>query len=497
MQIRRLLASERGDYALLALGFVLSRLVLLALGLRFNLDLSWMFLSDPADLRRDLLRTVFYFHAFPPGFDLITGVLLRLPDSLVPGAAHLLLSAFSACLCLSVLALGKYLGLGRKTRLCLAFAFCLAPPTLFFENLYLYTIPSTALLCLSSVLWYRGLRKQTARAWFWCFLTGAILGWIRSTFHLVWLVLIVLLTLPLLPKASRKNLLVGAVGPVLLLASLYIKNYVVFGVFGATSWGGANIVAITTTQMPRALKHQWVLQGKLSPFSEISVFAPPKNYLGLLPDLPTFPWPTTNELERPSVGAGNFNHGLYLEVNKRRKADAATFMSERPADYLRNVLTKSLPQFFEPTTHWHPKDKEASSPHSQHRRVLGGFENAYNWLLHQSIPLVAPFGLYCALPLVLVWVFWRVAKHLIVHFRARDSAPSQRLEPGLLLAGYLAFQIVFVAAPSVLFTLGECARYRYMVEAMIWLLTAWLVEAGLKLREGASGRVARNHEPAV
>jgi hypothetical protein len=215
--------------------------------------------------------------------------------------------------------------------------------------------------------------------------------------------------------------------------------------------------------------------------------------------LPTFPWPTTNELERPSVGAGNFNHGLYLEVNKRRKADAIAFVRERPGDYLQNVVFKGLPQFFEPTTHWHPKDREVISPHYQHHQVLGGFENAYNWILHRSIAPLAPFGLYCTLPFVLGWVLWRLTKALRAHWSPR-SEPKSELNPAVLFAGYLAFQIAFVAVPSILFTLGESARYRYMSEPLIWLLTASFVSATLALRKPpprANAAVARGPDSAV
>ena len=44
------------EYALLALAFGLSRLLLYLLGLRFNFSLDWMWLSDPADLQHRLLH---------------------------------------------------------------------------------------------------------------------------------------------------------------------------------------------------------------------------------------------------------------------------------------------------------------------------------------------------------------------------------------------------------------------------------------------------------
>jgi len=71
----RALAAGRG-YALLALAFLATRVALYAAGLRINLDLRWMFLQDIEALRQHLASTVFYFHAFAPGMNLITGLLL-------------------------------------------------------------------------------------------------------------------------------------------------------------------------------------------------------------------------------------------------------------------------------------------------------------------------------------------------------------------------------------------------------------------------------------
>ena len=58
--------------------FYFPDVVLFWLGLRFNFSLDWMWLSDPADLQERLLQTIYYFHAFPPGMDLFSGILLKI-----------------------------------------------------------------------------------------------------------------------------------------------------------------------------------------------------------------------------------------------------------------------------------------------------------------------------------------------------------------------------------------------------------------------------------
>src|SRR5688572_6958591 len=81
------------EYIFLSLIFVVSRAALLLAGIRFDFSLDWMWLSDPADLRDRLLETLYYYHAFPPGMNLLTGMLLKLGGS---HAATLALATFLA-----------------------------------------------------------------------------------------------------------------------------------------------------------------------------------------------------------------------------------------------------------------------------------------------------------------------------------------------------------------------------------------------------------------
>jgi hypothetical protein len=278
-----------------------------------------------------------------------------------------------------------------------------------------------------------------------------------------------------------------------LLLSLYVKNYFVFGVFGATSWAGANLTLPTTQRMPRAPRDRWIAEGKLSPFAAINVFAPPKDYLQFLPADLSFPWPGSNELWRPSVRAGNFNHGLFLQVNERRRKDAAYFIRERPLDYLRVVFTVNLPTFFHSTTHWHPHDQRPSSSHHQHRQVLGGYERLYDRLVHSWPANKA--GLYVFFPILYGWALWRVLPTLYRAIRRRESIatdPSARadLERTWLL-GFCSLQITFVLSASVLFSSLESARYRYAIEPFIWIAAAGALREAHRAAKGAGPSVRR------
>src|SRR5678809_1376617 len=102
------------EYAIVSLAFASSRLVLSALGLQFNFSLDWMWLSDPADLQSRLLQTIYYFHAFPPGMDLFSGILLKIGGAQTAALAQLAFLGFGLVLVHSLLYLALASGLSSR-----------------------------------------------------------------------------------------------------------------------------------------------------------------------------------------------------------------------------------------------------------------------------------------------------------------------------------------------------------------------------------------------
>jgi hypothetical protein len=465
------------EHALLSLAFVCTRAALHALGLRFHLDLRWMFLADPFDLRERLLESVWYFHAFPPGMNLLTGLLLKLAPAHVGALASLVFKLSGLVLVNAFFRLCRVAGLSTRAAFLLALAFCLAPASLFFEQLYLYTYLVACLLCLACVLFHGACQRGSTRAWFWFFLVCCAIGWLRSTFHLLWFVGMILVSV-LLNRERVRPILLGALGPALLLFALHAKNLALFGVFGSSSWLPSNLTQATVARLPPELRQEWQAQGKLSPFANISVFAPPSSYLEYFPNRDRESQaPELERLERPSVHAPNYNHWLLLEVNQRRLRDARVYLRERPFDYARTVF-ENVVQMFSPSTEWYPI-QGAVSPHHEHRKVLGGYETVYNQLVHQTF--AAPVGFYVLLPLVL-FLALRRARGLS---RSWSSAAAARGH----LVYFCAAQIIFVVAVSSLATRGEASRFRYQIEAPIWLLTVFAV-GSIRRRSGARAELS-------
>jgi hypothetical protein len=481
---RWLRSASQSRYAALALAFVLTRAFFYALGLRFSLVLDWMFLADPADLRDRLLETVYYFHAFPPGMNLLTGVLLQISEANLAALAHAVFVACGLLLTGSLMYLARAVGAGKNLAFGIALAFSVIPQSLYFENLYLYDYPVPALLAFSAVLFHHAFRGTSFARWFWFFFVCAVLGWVRSALHLVWFLALLAFACKATRPGGRARVLRAALGPLALLLALYLKNLVVFGVFDSQSQSGGNFTLITTHLMPRALRTQWVKEGKLSPFADMSFASPPSAFLPYF-ESPSNPrYPHNEELERPSVKAPNYNHWFFLDVNEARRKDASYCLHQRPWQYVRTVLTITLPQAFSPSTWWHPRSGTARSPHAQHRQVLGGYEDLYNGAMH-GFP-ARPYGVYALLPFWLGWVAVQGSRRL------KKGDEAERLRAALLLL--CAVQITYLIAITALLTFGENARYRYIVEPFIWVvalaatldMAAWIRARWVRRSRGES-----------
>ena len=449
------------EHALVALAFVASRLALAALGVPFGFSLDWMWLSDPADLQHRLLQTIYYFHAFPPGMSLLTGVLLKAGGEHAATLAYVSFLGLGLLLVQSLFYLARASGLSVRVSVAAVMAFSLLPQSIYFEHLYLYEEPVAALLCLSVALFHAAIRRRSTRLWVAFFAVCASIGITRSTFHLIWFAAMAAAAISFTPSRPRR-ILIAAAAPAAVLLALYVKNFVVFGTFGALTYGPSAYAHVTVAHLPADIRVQWIREQKLSPFAALSPYAGPAEHLAIYAGGSRTEWPSQlTRLGRPTVHAPNFNHWLILEANRRRTADAWQYLRTRPLEYAGNAL-RGLRDFFAPSTEWHPHTGTPRSPHAGHRRALGGYEAAINSLVH-AFPL-APVGLYAFLPLAMAWTAWRA-------WRLTTSGDAGERARGAML-WLCAFNIVYVTAISSAFTFLESSRYRFQIEPLIWLTSA-------------------------
>jgi hypothetical protein len=453
--------------------YVLSRVLLYLLGVRFQADYLWQHFHDPDLLKDRLGETLLYTHAFTPFINLFVGLVLKVSE------AHALAIYHGVFLALGLglgLALGYLLAVYRLNRwvtLALVTLFCCSPPLIYFESFLHYELMAAALLAVSAVLFHRALGNGTWLRWSAFFLVAALIAYVRTTFHLVWLFFLV--GLAVLFQAPRwRTILTAAILPVLLVGGLYAKNRVMFGFFGSSSMFGFNLAYMTTKQMDAALRREWIDRGRFHPIAAIGLFEPPQAYAAYLDLNKQTSIPVLDRMQRQQ-GQPNFNHWSYAELSKLRMEDNRAFIKRRPWSYLETVR-QGWVDYFRPTTRWHPHDPNGS-PHQANRQILRPWEDVYNALLH-SFPL-PPFGLYLLLVVAIVYTTARALK-LLWQRRLADSLPEK-------LALFMAFNCLYVPALSCLVTIGELERYRLMVESFMWILAAAAVQALLEHRAAGRG----------
>src|SRR5207249_1958903 len=97
-----------------------------------------------------------------------------------PAFAHAVFHLFGVLLLNGLFYLFRAWGFSFRAAIATSLAFAIAPPSIYFEHLHLYSYPTAALLCLSVALLHRAALRPSFGSWFAMFATCAALGWLRA-----------------------------------------------------------------------------------------------------------------------------------------------------------------------------------------------------------------------------------------------------------------------------------------------------------------------------
>ncbi|MEB3330567.1 MAG: hypothetical protein VKQ33_15180 [Candidatus Sericytochromatia bacterium] len=456
-----------------------SRLGCWWLGVRLdvtNLLHGWHLL-EPAWLTADLLRSVWHLHATPPLLNLGIGVVLKVagPAALAPA-----FWALGGLLTVALLALLRGLGLGAWSAAGLTALFMLSPACLLYEHWLFYTYPVTLLLVAGTWAFHRWL--QTGRvglAW----LSGASFAAASLTmaaFHLLWLLAVSWWGL----LAARRQGLEGwgvrlAFGlPAALVAGWYLKNLLLFGVFGPSSWLGMNLSRVTLREIPLARREAYVAAGRLGPVALKPAFEGVEAYAGLYEPTPPTGVPALDACRKAS-GAPNMNHRDVVPIARAFQAEVPRALALEPGRWVRSVaLAQAV--YFQPASDFPfpGANPRLLRPWAEfYEAAFGGCWRP--WLgpaareagLGERAVRRAAWWLVVATPLLVLWAL-------------RRAGPGT---PRGATLGLAVGCVVFVWALGFI-EQGENNRFRFATDPLLLaLLAAWLAErrAGL---QGASAR---------
>jgi hypothetical protein len=295
---------------LIALTFLISRLLFHAMGVRFDasgIDWYWQYL-DVELLKTDLLRSVFYQHSQPPLFNLLLGLVLKCFPTAYAALFAMLFKALSLSLYYMLFRVLSLLRFKPWIAYLAATLFMLSPGTVLYENWLFYTWPMAVALTFAAYqLLLYGQNRRAGNAALYI-VAICIICLTRSMFHLVYLVPAVV-PLVLMAPPPRKWIGLAAGLSIVLVTAVFAKNLLLFGFFGSSSWMGMNLWKVVPIGGKSAqLADSPVAQ--LEPFSSITDY--PDRFQRVPPSFAAIP---ALAAECRQNAKPNLNHFGYIAVS--------------------------------------------------------------------------------------------------------------------------------------------------------------------------------------
>jgi len=229
-------------------------------------------------LRHDLLRSLWFLHSQPPGFNAFLGAVVKLFAPEEGTAFHVLYVAMGFALYRLLFLCLRSFGVRFPIALGVSTWFMALPPFVLYEHWLYYTMPvSLALLAsLRSIqnIFSRGWRRDYAVF----SLSILTLCLTRSVFHLIYAVGAMLFLMAFRAPEWRRRACLPAIA-VLLVSLLYVKNAILFGNFGASSWMGLGVSKIALGNLPESIRERAIADGRLPALARLPPYGtPPEEY---------------------------------------------------------------------------------------------------------------------------------------------------------------------------------------------------------------------------
>ena len=450
-------------YAALAVADVATWLGAYAFGVRFDLsELSGPAVSDPWQLldrhllKSQLLSSIWHLHSQPPLYNLLSGLLLKLPTGWHENVAELLFAGCGLVLILSAyqamidLTVAKWLAFGITVLL------LIEPSNILYGHWYSYEYPTATFLSLGALCCIRYLRT-TAWAWGFGFLMCvAVVILLNSTYQALWLIGILLVLLAARRAQWRRLLAVGIL-PVLLVGGWYGKDLAQYGMVTTSSWLGMNLAEVTLASAPHAVINGLVRRGTLTPIARIVPFSPVATYV---PRWAPAPHTGIASLDDPrrSDGTTNYNDLVYVAVSKSYLHDDVAFIRAEPRRYV-DTVAKGVALWFVPGDEYFVISKN--------ERKIDHWTRLYDGVVlgqvsgHENAALEAIFAGRGPSPSQIPWVtmvVWIIAAvgapMAAVRLRRRDGATSLSLT-------VLWLTILYAFVTTSLLEFGENERFGF------------------------------------
>ncbi len=455
--------SRRAPYVFIILAFVASRIVYYRLGIRFDthiLTFNFQFI-DLQLLRTRMLESIFYFHMQPPLMNLLIGAALKAFPEHYATALHVLYMAAGLSSGILLYATMTRLGVSERISATLTVLFVTSPASILYENFPMYEYLIMWMLLASGMALYRLILLPNYASAVSFFSLLAVLAWIRSLYHLFYLVGIVAV-LALCLKHQRIMIVLSSVLPIIFVLLLFLKNLFVFDLFASSSWLGHSLTSCTIHQLTESEKETLIQQGQLDAIARVESGVPVADYHPFFPDVkPTGIAVLDQEVK--STGGLNTNNIYYLKADFAYRRAAKQVLLHFPVAYLRSEAIAWFCYFRPPTDFFQFDDSRApirALDRLYNLVAFGQLREASNKDLRRiksqghalSLPLYTGIFLMTGFPFLLVWSLWFLVRG--IRFRALSAARI-----GLLT--FLIFNIAYIMATTNFLASFENNRYAF------------------------------------
>lgn len=437
--------------------FAISRVWLVLAGVRFDtttLPYFWQFV-DPALLRHDLLRSVWYLHSQPPLYNLWLGFNLKLFRTQFAGAVHLEYLAMGVAMAVILFILLERITGSVIWGAAVAALFALSPAVLLYENWLFYEYPVAFMLLVAAVALDQYVRRRS-NAWAVVFFTSDLLiVFTRSTFQLPWLVLVVALTVWLMPDARRTILLLGCTA-LILVSLLSVKNYIEFGTPLSSSWSGMNLAQVAFADLSPTTRRALVADRTLTSISAVPPFSPLNRYGQAFRDTRHTGVPALDAPTKTS-GARNLNNIAYIRISRRYLDDSLRLIWARPDIYLHGVAD-GLKLFATPSADLEYLDRS--------RAKIRHWNGLFDRLVFLRLP--PPVRTYLG---IVVAYLVAMAYGLLLFVR-RIRKGRDRRDPATALLLFAWCTTAYITIVSAFGEVSENQRLRFCLDPLVVLLVA-------------------------
>lgn len=432
--------------------FVIDKGILNDTPVQITWDRFWQ--TAPLEmLRESPIETIFYYHSQPPLFNLLGSVIGNIFYPFHLDALYTL-NILLGCLIIYMTGIIlEYLvpsGLIRS----IVLIFVALYPALFLYETYILYDHLTAFWVVLCVFWaLRFKSSQHTYYLYWFFVTLNLLVLTRSFFHPI-LLLVFLLILPFCIVSSRRWFLLICTSICTVTLIFLIKNLLVFGFFGLSSWQGMNIFRVASRPYTQSDLIELAENGVIDVVvAEVPHFQPPADY-------EAYGFNSTSQIA--VLSQNDRNNINYIEISNTYGKNAIILLKLDPLEYLKTVVLNYF-RYTRPSTRFHHLTYNAAEMTfhlSVYDIVIGQIISPDDW----EIPIFS---------IILLLVLSSSIVYVVKKGRTSIQWWREFLNREFIMIILFIF-ICYGLSIGILLEHGESDRFKYLTEIpMIIFIVTW------------------------